>query len=288
MKIRLLFASIAMLVSFQLQADPISRTEARYLAQLFISIDDASSDEVADAPYYVFSRGVGKGYVIVSGDDSTAPIIGYTDNGDFEYDALPIQLKGMLDSWAKKVNSLKSSPRKVKGQKSAAARLASARRGVDGFKASWEDIPILLATHWHQNSPYNNLCPVMDNGNRTVTGCLATAGSQIAYYFWKDNPDTLLYDTPTYGYGTPVTMSLPKGTPIKYNIMRTQGQGTAEQNLAVARLMYAMGTCSYLTYGSSTGGQGEERIQVRLSAISSILITNIFQRVHIHKWVGNR
>ena len=62
MKIRLLFASIAMLVSFQLQADPISRTEARYLAQLFISIDDASSDEVADAPYYVFSRGVGKGY----------------------------------------------------------------------------------------------------------------------------------------------------------------------------------------------------------------------------------
>ena len=258
MKIRLLFASIAMLVSFQLQADPISRTEARYLAQLFISIDDASSDEVADAPYYVFSRGVGKGYVIVSGDDSTAPIIGYTDNGDFEYDALPIQLKSMLDSWAKKVNSLKSSPRKVKGQKSAAARLASARRGVDGFKASWEDIPILLATHWHQNSPYNNLCPVMDNGNRTVTGCLATAGSQIAYYFWKDNPDTLLYDTPTYGYGTPVTMSLPKGTPIKYNIMRTQGQGTAEQNLAVARLMYAMGTCSYLTYGSSTGGQGED------------------------------
>lgn len=37
--------------------------------------------------YYVFSRGADRGFVIVSGDDSTVPILGYTDKEDFDYDS---------------------------------------------------------------------------------------------------------------------------------------------------------------------------------------------------------
>ena len=64
-------------------ADAIDRSQARIVAQNIVSIDDSAPDDVALAPYYIFSRGAGKGYVIVSGDDSTAPIIGYTDMGDY-------------------------------------------------------------------------------------------------------------------------------------------------------------------------------------------------------------
>ena len=89
-----------------LSANPITKAEARQVAQEFIGIDDASSDDVPVAPYYVFSRGEGQGYVIVSGDDSTTPIIGYTEQGDFVEEKLPEQLRDMLASWANRIGQV--------------------------------------------------------------------------------------------------------------------------------------------------------------------------------------
>ena len=74
------YCGLAILLTCHLyaNADAIDRSQARIVAQNIVSIDDSAPDDVALAPYYIFSRGAGKGYVIVSGDDSTAPIIGYT------------------------------------------------------------------------------------------------------------------------------------------------------------------------------------------------------------------
>ena len=235
------------------QAAPISKAEARQIAQEFIGIDDSTTDEVAIAPYYVFSRGAGKGYVIVSGDDTTTPIIGYTEQGDFAEDRLIEPMKVMLDGWAERISTVQA--RKVQGpRRTPAQRIAEARMGIAAYKANWKDIPALVKTHWHQSSPYNDMAPVMDNGGRCATGCVATAGSQVAYYFHKDNPDTLAYSTPTYGYGVAVTTSLPKGTPIEWDKMKLSGSGTAAQNKAVATLVFALGASAGLTYGSSTSG----------------------------------
>lgn len=79
------YCGLAILLTCPLyaNADAIDRSQARIVAQNIVSIDDSAPDDVALAPYYIFSRGAGKGYVIVSGDDSTAPIIGYTDMGDY-------------------------------------------------------------------------------------------------------------------------------------------------------------------------------------------------------------
>ena len=239
-------------------ANPIDKAEARLLAQEFVGIDDATSDDVPIAPYYIFSRGAGKGFVIVSGDDTTAPILGYTEQGDFVPDELPEQLKAMLENWSVGISKIQAEPKRVGPKRSISERLATARNGVEKFKENWVDVPVLCQTHWHQSSPYNDLCPVNEQGKRAVTGCVATAASQIIYYFRKDNPAELQYDTPTYSYGYPVTESLPKGTPVEYDLMKLSGNGTSKQNHAVAVLMYAIGTSSYLTYGESTGGQPDD------------------------------
>lgn len=246
-------------------ANPITRAEARLVANELVTINDHTNDAQAPwAPYYIFSRGEGKGFVIVSGDDDVAPIIGYTDSGDFNPQTLPTPLQEMLSSWAEKVNALQQMNRPAKPRRMAKARMAQARHGVDGFKANWQEVPVLCQTHWNQGGPYNDLCPTK-NGQRALTGCVATAASQIVYYFRRDNPDTLLYATPTYesnwgdSYGNyPVTVSLPAGTPVEYNLMKLSGRGTAAQDHAVAVLMYAVGTCSYLNYGPSTAGQPDE------------------------------
>ena len=40
----------------------------------------------------------------------------------------------------------------------------------------------LLTTNWNQGNPYNLYCPEFE-GIKTLTGCVATACSQIIYYW---------------------------------------------------------------------------------------------------------
>lgn len=116
----------------------------------------------------------------------------------------------------------------------------------------------LLSCHWHQQSPYNDLAPVIEDGNiKCVAGCVAIAASQITYYWRKDNPKFTLEDTPTYPYGgAPVTMSIPAGSPNNWELMRDEytDEDCPESRAAVAQLCYVIGTTSYLNYASSTGG----------------------------------
>ncbi len=255
MNIKYALSAWVLLFGLQAQADPISRKEARQVAQTFVGIDDATSDDVVNAPYYIFSRGAGKGFVIASGDDETAPILGYTDKGDYDPANLPDGLKNMLSAWAKKIGSLQQA-QKARTHK-VAKRSVTKRLQVATYKSAWVDVQPLVKTHWNQGYPYNLFSPKRaDNGQQTLTGCEATAAAQIVYYFRKDNPEALLYATPTYSeswFNAPVTYSLPAGTPVRYDLMKLSGSGTLQQDTAVAVLMYAVGTCAHLGYGYQDG-----------------------------------
>lgn len=147
MNIKFTLSALALCIGMQTaQANPLTRSQAREVAKAFIDIDDASSDNVGIQPYYVFSRGIGRGYVIVSGDDSTAPIFGYTERGDFDEKQLPLQLKGMLQTFAGKVTKIQQHPQ-AGPRPSVAQRLNAARLGVDGYKKNWETVPTLLTTN---------------------------------------------------------------------------------------------------------------------------------------------
>ncbi len=52
----------------------------------------------------------------------------------------------------------------------------------------YSNIPPMLKTKWHQESPYNDLC-LLSNGDTTVAGCAAIAIAQFAYY--HKSPDTI-------------------------------------------------------------------------------------------------
>ncbi len=241
------FCALLLSASLAVQANPITRSEARLVAQQLVGVNDTSSDDGASlSSYYIFSRGAGQGFVIVSGDDSTAPIIGYTEQGDYDLATLPPQLQSMLRAWGERITQVQHQPQQQ------VQRLSLPRRAIAAFKSEWTDVAPLLKTHWHQDAPYNILAP-MKNGQHCMTGCVATAGSQVAYYYHKDNPSELAYNTPTYSYGTPITVSLPKGTPIEWDQMKLSGKGTARQDSAVAKLMYALGTSAWLTYGDGDG-----------------------------------
>ena len=105
------------------------------------------------AAYYVFNNGQAQGgYIIVAGDDRAPAVLGYSDRGTFDTQAIPEAMQELLDSYAEQIEALS------RGDK--AAMLTS----------SGPAIAPLLTSCWNQKSPHNQLLPFVAGGlfNATV------------------------------------------------------------------------------------------------------------------------
>lgn len=252
---RLAAACVALLASAGMMGHPITPQQAQRIASEYAapghqaqlrSKAPARRATTLSAPYYVFSRGTGMGYVFVAGDDCIPTVIGYAESGDYDEEREAPQLLALLRHYADIVEA----------------------RQADGSNIPWRmpggpakaraNVAPLLSSHWHQSAPYNNRVPKLKNGNRALTGCVATAGAQVFYFWRNDMPSTLPYTTPTYDYGdAPATaeFQIKRGTPLKWELMcDSYGSQPAEYHDAVAVLNAAIGMQTYLTYGESTGG----------------------------------
>ena len=69
-----------------LQSTPVSRTP-RF----------ASGQQTTQPSFYIFNTVGNQGYVIVSGDDRTVPILGYIDNGNFDPNKVPDNMRVWLE-----------------------------------------------------------------------------------------------------------------------------------------------------------------------------------------------
>lgn len=192
--------------------------------------------------YCVVQATDGKGFAIISlSGGSGRRILGFSRTGEWNVEALP----PALVEWLKRIDNKKGTINNYTSKRNAPRR-------------EQRSIAPLLTSHWHQGSPYNDLSPVITDGNvKTAAGCVAIAAAQITYYWRNYNPDSTLRDTPLYPYGAaPVTMSIPRGTPNDWNLMKDDYTGVVDSasRAAVARLCYVIGTTSYLSYASSTGG----------------------------------
>ena len=119
--------------------------------------------------YFVFNIGANKGFVIVSGDDRAYPVLGQSDEGTFEPDNLPDNLRAMLAyyqnqiSWAERNNVIPSADVQAEWGRYLAGSLRSSGKEV-----------LLETAHWSQGNPYNRKTPIIE-GEHAVTGCVATA-----------------------------------------------------------------------------------------------------------------
>ena len=167
-------------------AEPVSRKEARKLAEQFLSTMGTSDsglnavagsrrkvarDDNAVEELYVFNRGGDGGFVIVSGDDQTEPILGYCDHGQFDYESAPPGLRALIDGYRHQIASLQSS-----GQGRADAPI------IRDAVPTHPKVAQLMKSKWSQGYPYNMTCPEYFSLGRSVTGCVATAMAQILYY----------------------------------------------------------------------------------------------------------
>ena len=258
-----LFLLMGLLFSQTVLSAPISRQKAQQNTQEFLQqkgIDMkqrtlrqapmSAENKMESAPYYVFNLDNDNGYVIASGDDRAFAILGYSNKGHLDTDSMPDGMKWMLGFYAKQIAA---SP-----EKSTNNRIKSA--------ASYPAIEPMLTTEWNQMYPYNANCPLI-NGERCVTGCVATAMAQVLYYHRNRSTDKVLAKIPGYtlvrGGASFDKDSLhineiSKGAFIDWDNMLdsyySKVNYTDEQIQAIANLMLYCGVAVKMFYGTDESG----------------------------------
>ncbi len=251
----LLLIIIALVYSIHVDGRPITRQQAHQRAMKFQQLkgDKRQLAPITEArrlapkksqlqnsvePYYVFDRGTNEGFIIVSGDDQTVDVLGYTDNGTFDYEQLPPNMREWLDYYGRQLEAIQAGAPVMK--------LPATHPKVEQF----------MQCKWSQGSPYNNVCP-LDGGQRSVTGCVATAMAQILYYNReKSVTETTAaipgYTTWTKGINVP---GIDASAPIDWDNMKdTYSTSTDLQKKAVANLMLYCGVAVKMDYTSSSSG----------------------------------
>lgn len=204
----------------------------------------------SDASYYVFNMDDDKGFVIVSGDDRTTPILGYSDSGKFDTDNLPEHIKAWMESYADQLQLIENGKAMPRSQKTMKAMSFTKR-----------NIAPLLPCNWNQGTPYNIQCPLYTE--QCVTGCVATAMAQVLYYHRANSINATLKEIPGYTTGTLGLEldAIPANSPIDWDNMvdNYTGNETSVQDNAVASLMKYCGYSVQMDYNiSSNGGSGAQ------------------------------
>lgn len=133
-----------------------------------------------------------EGFVIVAADDSSIPILGYSVTGSILGSSNPAR-DDILNEYSSQIIDIKSNNRSNLETSTIWASI------INGTATTISHHDIDLSTDWHQESPYNTLCPLSSpNGSRSVVGCVATASAQIINYhkLWEHvftNADDYLY-----------------------------------------------------------------------------------------------
>ncbi|WP_159101322.1 C10 family peptidase [Prevotella dentasini] len=246
------------LFALMAEAAPVSKSAATAIARDFLSARGIKMKQprfVLSAPtphqpsspaaYYVFNAGNQKGFVIVSGDDRTEQILGYSDSGSFPSQEIPDNMRSFLQSYADQIGQLDQMNEEMTGGQYEGTPVRNA-------------ISPLISSTWGQDYPYNSHCPVY-RGQKTVTGCVATAVAQVMAY--HQYPKATTATIPAY---TTDALKLKCGqinsnSTIDWeNILpRYSGTESTEQKEAVANLMAYVGRSIYMDYDiGQNGGSG--------------------------------
>ena len=222
-----------------------------------IKLTEVTDKRVANQHFYVFNLNDDQGWVIVADDDRSTPILGYSKSGTFTMEDLPANIEDWLTGISSEIQYI------IDNEIVEKENLRQWKELYAGISDEFIDrggdaVNPLITTKWDQSPYYNDLCPYDNSyGQRTVTGCVATAMAQVVKYYNHPAVGTGSHSYSTSSYGTLYANF--GGTQYDWNNMPNQlsGSSSSTQKQAVATLMYHMGVSVEMSYGvAATGGSG--------------------------------
>jgi len=210
--------------------------------------------------YYVFNNGSNGqgGFVIIGGDETARTILGYSDNGAFDPNNMPENMKWWLSQYEQQISAA------IKN----GGTTAAAKGGMGGVKSiARADKAPLCSTTWDQRAPYNTAIPQLFNNvtdykdeNAPATGCVATAMAQIMKKYGYPEKGIGSHNYTNYWNSIPISADFEHTTYQWDKMTPTYGNNTysgTEAENAVATLMYHCGVAANMTYNSVNNGGSE-------------------------------
>ena len=265
-----------LLTTLNLMAEPIGEKRAREIATEFFAehatrattgtlelewagceINTAcdTGSSLDSSLLYIYNRGNNGGFVVVAGDSNVNPIIAYSLDSTLDVDNMAEATEAILDAWCRQVKNARETAKPISGTTRQATRA--------------NDAMLYETAIWNQFEPYNNEAPIID-GERSVTGCAATAMAIICHY--NKWPEKGTGTTPKYSYeddyGHTHTISANTlGRTYDYSkmLMDYNNGYTKAQGDAVAALMKDMGTAIKMEYHPNGSGAYDIDVLVAFS-----------------------
>lgn len=198
-----------------------------------------AQDNQQEPLLYIFTPTTGKGYIVIAGDDTVEPTLGYSPESTFDADDMPPQLLAFLRLLGSHVEQAADKPHRARAAKPTVARP--------------EIAPLLGNIAWGQDAPFNTLTP-MTQGYQCPTGCVATALSQVLYY--HRHPARATGEV-LYKFSNVFTpgkfVKLGEHGDFQWDKMRPNyplsEPPTQEEREAVGRLLFEIGAACNMIYG---------------------------------------
>lgn len=209
-----------------------------------ISVNEVFSigNDSSNPDYYILNM-LPKGFVVVANHYASVPIIAYSFESTYNKD----KNNPAFDWWMKHRRNEIQALKKFKLSKNKKWDEYINNKNAKSTK----NIAPLLITQWDQGKYYNSACPADPNGpdGHCVTGCVATAVSQIMYYHrWPLNGIGYHgYFHPDYGY----IEALFDTCHYDYNEMTPI---LTHYNHAASLLLYTTGISFDMVYGPNGSG----------------------------------
>ena len=198
-----------------------------------------------------------EGFVLVSAEDNARAVLGYSDEGIFDANNIPENMQFWLKMYADEMRSATEAMRR-EGDEAMRRKAIEHPKNQQIFRGPrWQEAeaesyptisPILGKTVWGQGEPFNNKCPEI-NGERTVTGCVATAMSQIMYAHKYPTKGTGSHSYTTETKKLKVSANFGNTTYDWANMIPDYNKSyTSTQADAVATLMFHAGVAADMDY----------------------------------------
>ena len=209
-------------------------------------VSPTTTRQANEEQVYAFAAEGNRGFVLVAADDRAHEILGYSLEGSFSYDNMPVQLQALLDGYSRQIRTL-DEQRIILDDSDYSATLQKGPIGK-GVK------PLLGGIEWNQDAPFNRLCPKDEAGNAMPVGCVATAAAQIMKFHRYPEKVIGSRSYSTESMGIALSVNFAEATYDWANMLDSyNGTYTDKQAEAVAQLSYHVGVAcrmDYVPYGS--------------------------------------
>lgn len=244
---KLVLTAIAALCASGLWAAPVNVERAKTTATSFMKAQLGANMTVKEVvastdTYYIMNLNP-TGWVVVSADDTTEPVLGYSPKGRLNWSMVPSNMRGMLNVYSSEIKTIRTAR---KAQHPEWRALSRPTRAVS--RAAVDEVQPMIPINMNQDSPWNKYCPG-DGKTKSYVGCVAVAMSQAMSVQRFPGQPRGRKSYVASNYGT-LSVNFDTEKPYDWDAL-IAGTNSCDE---AARLLYHAGVSVEMNYGTEGSG----------------------------------